>query len=213
MHIVEESLILVGVIEVILVGAFLILAVASNRVIFSNRSGLGRLLNIRAAWSMSTATKAAILARTEKEAEELHQDTLSTFLRYRSDALVVGGLGLTAWAVLVNYESSTVGRAALQLLLVGVAFNLIAPMLIRSGPSEGSYLSLFSLISVGFTAIVFAVLLATDEYFKIGWFSTLVTISGPLVVLAVAREALAEFNRMRRLFRVQAAAAAQALAS
>jgi hypothetical protein len=200
-HILQASLIVIAAVEVFLILSFLVLAIWSNRPsLFTNR-GVNRLRNISSAWSLPSGKKASALGLTDAQAGEIHQDSVATFLRNRSDALIVGGLGLTAWAVLVTEVSSKVGTAALQLLLIGTAVNLIAPSLIRSGPSEGSYLALSAFVAVGFTAIVFAVLLATVHYFAVGWYSTVVTIVGPIVVITVTLEAILEFGRIKLIFR------------
>jgi hypothetical protein len=196
---IEYSVVAVALFELILFLTFVVLAIASNRDTPFSKEGIKRLGNVNQAWNMSTRTKARFLNKSSTDAELLHQDDVATFLRARSDALVVGGLGLTAWAVLVTQASNQVGSSALRLLLFGVAVTLVAPCLIRSGPSAGSYLALSALGAIGFIAVLFAVLLGSANYFRIGWYSSVITLLGPLVALTVLLEAKGEGGRLRTL--------------
>jgi hypothetical protein len=197
---IKHSIVAIVIIEALLVLSFVFCAITTDRGAPFSADRFRRLGNPYRAWKLPTFTKATLLGRNAQETELMHQDATATFLRGRSDALVIGGLGLTAWAVLVTQASGHVGSAALRLLLFGVAVTLVAPCLIRSGPSEGSYLTLSALGAIGYVAVLFAVLLGAANYFKIGWFSSLVTVLAPMVVIAVLVEAVGEFRRIKRIF-------------
>jgi hypothetical protein len=147
------------------------------------------------AWALRGPDKAKIFGHSN--GPEAHQEEVTVFLRQRSDALIVGALGLAAWSALTAVKTATVGTQTLHLLLIGVAFNLIGPSLFRTGPNEGSYVGLQAFLIIGYSAIALAVISACGEVFHEGWLTVIAELAGPGVVVIEALQSYHEFLRIR----------------
>src|SRR5271154_5868872 len=99
----DWSLVAIGALQALSVIVFFIVAMSSNRItVTSSNRLLKPLQRIRKGWSLSTQAQVNILLEIGAEGideKAFHTDAVSTFLRQRSDALIVGALGLAAWSV------------------------------------------------------------------------------------------------------------------
>jgi hypothetical protein len=160
-------------------------------------AGAGPFARIRKAWILRAPDKARIFGHAD-DGTALHQEEVTVFLRQRSDALIVGALGLAAWSALTAVTTSPVGTQTLRLLLIGVAFNLVGPSLFRTGPTEGSYVGLQAFLIIGYSAIALAVISACGEVFSEGWLNVIAELAGPVVVVIELLQNHHEFQRIRQ---------------
>jgi len=171
----DDSLIAIAVVHGVWLVALLLWALCSIQL------ETGKFwTRLRTTWSLSGADKARRFNRTD--VQDAHLASVQVFLRQRSDALTVGALGLTAWSVFYATDSHSMLHPALRLLLIGVAFNLAGPSLLRTGPSEGSYVALQAFQVVGYSAISLAVISSCAVIFSEGWVSVLADAVGPALV-------------------------------
>ncbi len=178
---IDWSLVAIAALQGLWLAVLLIWAARSHRL-----TSKGPLKRVRKAWSLSGAQKAELFKRT-KEIEEAHQASVQVFLRQRSDALIVGALGLAAWSALMATGSGgPLHGPVVRLLLVGVAFNLAGPSLLRSGPSEGSFVCLQAFQVIGYSAITLAVISACAVVFREGWVTDVAELVGPMLVIIEA---------------------------
>lgn len=122
------------------------------------------------------------------------------FKTQRAEALTLGSLGLAAWALLTGTSASgRLNTYGLQLLLLGVAFTVVGPILFRRGGTEGSRMGLETSTSIGYAAIAIALLAFLPSIF-LG--SVMKWIALGVVVLLFLREAVEVTTEMDRTYRL-----------
>jgi hypothetical protein len=151
----------------------------------------------------------------ELEPEEVgpfHNQMVSRAREQRQEALILGALGLAAWAAVAAASAGVakdLNDASLRLLFVGVVATLTGPVLFSSPGTRTTYMGLQSLVAIGFDAIVLWLAYAVAVIFGPGWHALGIMVAAFVVV----RESLELAHRFRQdgvLFRHAAPALPEA---
>lgn len=128
----------------------------------------------------------------------VHQAALELAKTHRTEALTLGSLGLAAWSVLAS-SSEDIPASSLDVLLVGVVLTIVGPTVFRRGGTEGNRMGLEATISVGYAAIVIAVVSFIPAAVGREWLDGVALVVTAAVVARDILETRVEMSRTEQL--------------